>query len=234
MRDGLLKIAGICRAHGVALSPAQEDALQRYVDLLLEWNAKINLISRRDEGNVWVSHILHSLAPLFVLEIPDGAHVLDLGTGGGLPGVPMAIARKDLTFVLLDSIRKKTVALDAIVRELGLTNVTVKTGRVEDSSRDMAGSFDIVFARAVAPLVDLVRWAKPLVRRGSGATAGSPGMGGRFGMPFLAAFKGGDVSGEVALAGTRTGEKRITPVDLVFRGSAEPGLEEKKLIIVEF
>src|ERR1700690_4224847 len=117
----------ICRRNGLNLSDSQLRLLGRFVDGLLEWNSKINLISRRDQENVWFSHVLHSLTPLFFVEFSKGLRVLDLGTGGGFPGIPLAIARPDLELVLLDSIKKKTLAVQDLVDQLGLAGVSVWT-----------------------------------------------------------------------------------------------------------
>ena len=119
----------ICRRNGLDLSDSQIILLTRFVDGVLEWNSKINLISRRDQENIWFSHVLHSLTPLFYIGFSDGLRVLDLGTGGGFPGIPLAIARPDLEVVLLDSIRKKTLVVQDLVDRLGLTGVSVWTGR---------------------------------------------------------------------------------------------------------
>ena len=236
MTDPALNVFGICRANGVDVTAAQEEKLRRYVELLLEWNTKLNLISRRDVENVWTSHILHSLSLLFLVGIPIGARILDLGTGGGLPGVPIALVRPDLRITLLDSIRKKGVVLGQMTGVLDLANVEVVTGRAEVFGEHIqhGGGFDIVVARAVAPLVDLIRWSRPLMRRGEGSGMVVRGGGrGAYRVPYLLALKGGDVEAEVALAKTRAGIGSIVVRELVFEGSIELGLEGKKLVVVE-
>jgi len=233
--DSFLDIRRVMLSNGVGVEQGQDEKLRRYVTLLLEWNRRVNLISRRDEENIWENHILHSLAPLFVTEIPPGACVLDLGTGGGLPGVPLGILRSDLKITLLDSIRKKILALEDIIRALGADNLRTLLGRAEEiAGSDVAGTFDIVLARGVGPLVDLIRWSKPLVRRGP-ASVGPRATGGKkreVVPPALVAWKGGDVEAEVRLATTKTKVQRIDVVDLVFAGSSGLGLEGKKLIVV--
>lgn len=213
--------------------------LVSYVDLLREWNAKVNLVSRRDEESIWGSHILHSLAPWFLLEFPDSSHVLDLGSGGGLPGIPLAVMRPDVRVTLLDSIRKKTVALEDMVRRLGLTNVTVVNARAEDASREArhAGKFTAVVARAVAPLADLVRWSRPFLARRSAKTevnlllASSRRVIDR---PCLIALKGGNLEEEIRTASLKTGERRLEVLDLVFEGSHELAEAGKKAVLVWF
>src|SRR5438309_10104555 len=118
------EIAAICGRNGLALNESQEASLARYTDLLLEWNAKVNLISRKDEAHTLDRHILHSLT----LAMPDictydflNKRVLDLGTGGGLPGIPLTIAIPSLDMTLVDSIQKKIAACNAMIEVLSLT-----------------------------------------------------------------------------------------------------------------
>jgi 16S rRNA (guanine(527)-N(7))-methyltransferase RsmG len=236
----------ICRLNGLALSEEQMELLNRYVSALLEWNTKINLISRANQGEIWLAHILHSISPWLFVELGLGLRVLDLGSGGGLPGIPLAILRPDLSVVLLDSIRKKTDAVRHIVDQLGLKNVDVVVGRAEDVGRDSAhrGRYDIVVARAVARLPELIRWSGPFLNsagrgfpenRASGLfTEPEPVTGQRqhrlrIAGPALLALKGGDLSAEVREAGLLGA--RVDVIPLVFPGSEEIGLEEKKLVV---
>lgn len=237
--DSSLRLSKICRDNGLPLDDAQLDLLRRYVELLREWNSKVNLISRRDEENIWWSHILHSLSVLFFLTPAEGMRLLDLGTGGGLPGIPLAILRNDLHIVLLDSIRKKTAAVQDMLGELKLANVRVETGRAEEmhSSKEMSAGFDIVVARAVAPLEDLVRWSRPLLRGTKGGPVAhrlAAPAGRSLRTPLLVALKGGDLAEEIRRAEQRAGKAVISANTLVFPGSEELGLEDKRLVTVEF
>ena len=228
----------LCRNNGVHLDAVSRERLSGYVDLLLAWNKKINLVSRKDEEHIWESHIVHSLSPLFVLEIPSGIRLLDLGSGGGLPGIPLAIVHGGLEVTLLDSIRKKTMAVEEIVRSLGLGGVTVLNGRAEDVCHRLSlkGSFEVVIARAVAPLVDLVRWSYPFlsVRPRAGFAAERISKGGKtvIDLPYLLALKGGDLEREIQEARLKAGAGKISQLPLVFPGSEALGLEEKKAVIV--
>ncbi len=234
-----MRLARICRENGLTLSDHQLELLRRYVELLREWNTKVNLISRRDEENIWWGHILHSLSILFFLTPERGMDLLDLGTGGGLPGIPLAILRNDLHIVLLDSIRKKTAAVQEMVGQLDLGNVRVVTGRAEEQGlkSGLVGAFDMVVVRAVAALQDLVRWSKPLLRPAAGK-----GVAHRFEMPagrplhapLLVALKGGDLAEEIRRARQRASNAVIAEHVLVFPGSEELGLEDKRLVTVEF
>lgn len=235
-----LEIQRICRQNAFSIDSDQIMQMVSYVEMLVEWNRKINLVSRRDVGNIWFSHILHSIAPWFFLEPPHQAKIVDLGTGGGLPGIPLAIVRPDIHLVLLDSIRKKTAAVEDMVKRLGLSDVEVLTGRAEDLARkgQPSRTFDIVLARAVAPLVDLVHWSLPLLRReeGKGRPAGvaaaRPGNRFLLRVPCLVALKGGDLDTEILRARQQVPASAVETLDLVFDGSDRLGLVDKKVVVV--
>ena len=142
------------------LSDEEVTKLARYVSLLLEWNAKINLISRKDVGNVIVKHIIPCLSIIRVTIFREYDHVLDIGTGGGLPGIPLAIENPHCNFVLLDSIKKKIVAVEDMVEKLGLKNVEV----VNDRAENIHKKFDKIVARAVTNLGDFLLYASKLVK----------------------------------------------------------------------
>ena len=160
----------ICSMNGLVLDDGQMDKMVRYVGDLLYWNEKINLISRRDTEQIWKRHILHSLAPVLLDMIPKTGRVLDIGSGGGLPGIPMKIARPGLEMVLLDSISKKVKTVEMLASHVIDHGLTAIRERAEEMPTypEYAGSFDLVIARAVAPLVDLIGWARPLLRPDTG------------------------------------------------------------------
>ncbi len=239
MATAQLVMQGICRRNGIAMSPGQEELMQKYVTILLEWNARINLVSRRDEENIWFSHILHSIAILILVDIPVGLSVMDMGSGGGLPGIPLSILRPDLRFTLLDSIGKKTKVLDDIRARLDLQNVDVVTGRAEDVGREKKYShgYDIVVARAVSSLTNLLQWSRPYLRRSSSGPPAEPGRKTEarpvVPLPCLLALKGGDLSGEIEAARIKGGRHIVESIEMMFDGSLELGLEEKKLLLVD-
>jgi len=224
--------------NGLPVTEEQFAQLERYVGLLLDWNGKINLISRRDQENVWFAHMLHSVSPWFLVDLAAGLRVLDLGTGGGLPGIPLAILRPDIKLTLLDSIRKKVDAVRQMASELRLANVDSVVGRAEEIGREARHlhSYDVVLARAVARLSDLTKWSRPFLKdgRGWGQTPSGDmrvGVAGiRIDGPCLLTLKGGDLEGEVREAAVRGARVQVVP--LVFPGSEQIGLEEKKLLIV--
>jgi len=165
------------------LSPLQVSRLEALQGLYSEWNARINVISRKDIDNVFAHHVLHSLAIGRYLQTVPGlyetfssASVLDLGTGGGFPGIPLAILFPEARFVLCDSVGKKTTVASAVATALGLENVTVVNARAESLGR----SFDFVVSRAVASLTDFYPWVKGRYEKG------------------ILYLKGGDVNEEIA------------------------------------
>ena len=126
---------------------AQLDALYR------DWNSKINVISRKDIDNLYEHHVLHSLSIAKVVPFQPGSTIMDVGTGGGFPGIPLAILFPDCKFLLIDSIGKKIKVASEVAKALGLTNVVCKQERAEEEKQ----KFDFVVSRAVMPLPDLVK-----------------------------------------------------------------------------
>ena len=120
------------------------------------WNSKINVISRKDIENIYIRHILHSLSIAKFIKFKRDATVLDLGTGGGFPGIPLAIIFPDSNFILVDSIRKKIAVVDEVVKELGLKNINSQWSRAED----LDYSYDFLVTRAVAKMPTLISWSK--------------------------------------------------------------------------
>ncbi len=178
---------------------AQLDQLEALGSLYHEWNSKINVISRKDEEGLYEKHILHSLAIAAVFHLPPGMEVLDLGTGGGFPGIPLAIFFPEVQFHLADSIGKKIKVVEAIAAATGLKNVTGQHIRAEEIRNK---KFDLVVSRAVAPLGQLWKWAKPLLLPGKKGVVIADGEG----LPIphgLICLKGGDLGQEIADSGCR-------------------------------
>ncbi len=178
------------------LNDTQISQLQALEGLYREWNEKINVLSRKDIDSLYERHVLHSLAIAAVISFSPGEQILDLGTGGGFPGIPLAIFLPGVQFTLVDSIGKKIKVAEAVAQEIGLTNARIMQSRVENIHHQ---KFDYVVSRAVAPLKDLMAWSKPLIRVGKAPVAVkktdlAPGT--HF-PPGLICLKGGNLEQEI-------------------------------------
>jgi 16S rRNA (guanine527-N7)-methyltransferase len=145
-----------CRQLDIELSQAQYDSLVRYTQLLRDWNQRINLVSRRDTGRILSYHVVDSLAAQRL--IPQGARVCDIGSGAGLPGIPLAIVRSDLKMLLVEASQKRSGFLGTAVAELELANVEVMSRRAESLP---PLECDVTLSRLSGPLRDAVRYAGP-------------------------------------------------------------------------
>ncbi|HMU77883.1 MAG: 16S rRNA (guanine(527)-N(7))-methyltransferase RsmG [Bacteroidetes bacterium] len=154
-----------------------------FAELFKAWNEKINLVSRKDIDQFYLHHLLHSLVIAKFIDFGSGTKVMDIGTGGGLPGLPLAIYFHETQFYLVDSIRKKTEAVKAMADQLELSNVTVINQRAEE----VAEKVDFVVSRATAPLSDLVNWSRGKINAKSKASIPNG----------LICLKGGDLTEEL-------------------------------------
>jgi len=178
----------ILRKYFSNLTEEQFAQFEQLVPLYKDWNEKINVISRKDIDNLELRHILHSLSIAKFVQFRPGSEILDLGTGGGFPGIPLAIYYPDVQFTLVDSRGKKITVVNEIIQALGLKNVTAIHGRAEEIKNQ---KFDFVVTRAVAKLEQLVRWCMKLVKTEE-----------QNGLPNgLIALKGGKLKGETKALG---------------------------------
>lgn len=155
-----------------------------------EWNEKINVISRKDIDSLYTRHILHSLSIAAVIEFKAGTKIIDIGCGGGFPGIPLAIFFPEVSFHLVDSINKKLTVVREISQQIGLKNVTIEHTRAE-SIKDR--QFDFVVSRAVTSLKNLWQWSKPLIRKAKEQELPNG----------LICLKGGDLAQEISESGLR-------------------------------
>lgn len=171
------------------LTPQQISRFEQLYELYEQWNAKINVISRKDFEQLYLHHILHSLAIAKVCDFTDGARVLDVGCGGGFPSVPLAILYPGVEFASVDSIGKKIMVVRGVAEALALDNITPMNGRVEQ----MGGRFDYVVSRAVTDMSTFINWVWTKIERGS---MGSLANG-------VLCLKGGELAEELALTGKK-------------------------------
>ncbi len=164
-------------------SDIQLERLEKLDGLYRDWNSKINVISRKDIDNLYVRHVLHSLSIAAFTSFSKGSRILDLGTGGGFPGIPLAIFYPDVDFYLIDGTKKKIMVVEEISAALGLTNIQARQIRAEEVKE----RYDFVVSRAVAPLDQLVLWSRRLI---SGTDKNAIPNG-------LIALKGGAVDKEI-------------------------------------
>ena len=197
-------------------TPEQLSQFEALKGLYEEWNEKINVISRKDIDALYEKHVLHSLSIAAIADFQPGTQILDLGTGGGFPGIPLAIFFPEVQFHLVDSIGKKIKVVQGVAEVLQLKNVTAAHSRVEDIKNR---KFDIVVSRAVAPLGDLWRWSKPVLKKST-----VPGKQFEKGLICL---KGGDLAQEISDSGLKP---RLLKVYDIF---PEESFQEKFVVLAK-
>ena len=180
------------------LNEKQITQLSSLKNIYETWNSKINVISRKDIENIYIRHILHSLSIAKFIKFKRDATILDLGTGGGFPGIPLAIIFPDSNFILVDSIRKKIAVVDEVVKELGLKNINSQWSRAED----LDYSYDFLVTRAVAKMPTLINWSKGRFNNYSFHDIENG----------IIALKGGDIDDEL----NGISEKRILDIKNIF------------------
>lgn len=193
---------------GITLDDSQLDRFELFTRLLLDWNQKVNLTRITDPCEIAVKHYLDSLSLLSVIDIPTGSSVIDVGTGAGMPAIPLKIARPDLTFTMLDSVRKRLLFIEAALEELGIRDAELVHARAEDAGRGKAfrEQFGFAVSRAVARLTVLSELCLPFCKLDG----------------WFAAYKGPDAAEEVSEAGEairKLGGKLVRVESLSLPGS---------------
>jgi 16S rRNA (guanine527-N7)-methyltransferase len=232
--------ADLFRTNTLPLDEATILKLLEFERLLLEWNEKINLVSRKDTAEVFTRQIVGSIAFLFSCRFVGGTKLLDVGTGGGLPGIPLSIIHPDIAVTMVDSIQKKIKAVDDIVARLGLAKATSICGRVEQLDRQKVGKFDYIVARGVSSATEIVGWCGELLRtkgryrmHSPGAGDAPEGAGSKMLIPpgSFILLKGGDLTDELAQL-----SEIAPPASVVVRPLSVAGAEEmftdKKVLII--
>ncbi|PKP38173.1 MAG: 16S rRNA (guanine(527)-N(7))-methyltransferase RsmG [Bacteroidetes bacterium HGW-Bacteroidetes-15] len=194
------------------LTKVQREQFSMLQGLYADWNAKINVVSRKDIDMLYLHHVLHSLAIAKVITFAKGTKILDIGTGGGFPGIPLAILFSNAHFTLVDSVGKKITVVQAVSDELKLTNVSAQKARAEE----LKESFDFAITRAVAPMPTIMGWIRGKVK-----------PGGFNHLPNgVIALKGGDIRQELAPFGKSVQKWRISNF------FEEEYFEEKQIVFI--
>jgi len=203
-------------------TPQQLEQFKALDELYKDWNSKINVISRKDIEGLYEKHVLHSLSIAAIFDFIPGTDIIDIGTGGGFPGIPLAIYFPEVKFHLVDSIAKKLKVVQEVANAIGLKNISVQHTRAEEIKNR---KFDFAVSRAVAPLKYLWRWSRPLLKT-SITRVQAEGFEQLKLKPGLICLKGGDLSTEITESGTKP---LITNITDIF---PEPFFSDKHMLYV--
>ncbi|MBC8259954.1 MAG: 16S rRNA (guanine(527)-N(7))-methyltransferase RsmG [SAR324 cluster bacterium] len=214
------EVRRICLENGLEVQDQAWQLLEKWAALLLEINQSVNLISRKETDLLWEKQILPCLSLLVFRKIKEGADVCDFGTGGGLPGMILAIVRPDLRLTLLDSRQKKILVVQQMIESLKLPNAQTVLGRGEElgKQRPWRQRFPLVTARAVAPLIDLVRWTSNLRKQEA----------------VMHVFKGGEIKDEVTALTKIVSGVKVKKSLMVLKGYSQFAENQKYLISLDF
>ena len=221
LQDNYLKeLKTYCWENGFTPEPTRAERLAYFAELVTKKNEKMNLISKRDVNSIIEKHVF--LSAYITKYIPDkSTRFLDIGTGGGFPGIPLAIMRPDLRGVLVDSTSKKISAVQEFIDKLKLSNVIAENNRVESErfKENYSNTFDLIVSRSTVPLIILFRYALPLIKEKA----------------FLLAIKGGDLTLEFKKAETKYKAhiKKSTIYELAYKPTNIRNQKGKKLVLLE-
>lgn len=216
----LAKYWTICSSNNIVLSLEQLKSLERYNNELKYWNSKVNLISRKDEDNIFERHILHSLAIIKYVDFAPKSKVIDVGTGGGLPGIPVKIANPEIDMLLVDSINKKVKIASMLAKHTGLRKIEAKWTRAESLAEfpEYRDRFHFVISRAVAKTELIIEWTNKIRKKNAG----------------IILLKGGDLTEEIASAKQRFHGLKVKEIEIDIIGVPFFKEEGKKLVVCEF
>jgi len=214
------QVQKILEANGVMITETQLHLLHHWEAMMKKINLHLNLVSRNDSHTLWEKHILHCSSLLIVRDIPQGIEVCDFGTGGGLPGMVLAILRPDLQVTLMDATQKKIQAVRSIVTALSLSNVYPVTGRGEELAKTPSYQrrFPVIVSRAVTSLDTLEKWTQELRQPNS----------------VLHVYKGGDLTAEIQKVENRPSLLKIEQTRLALQGYSRFIHDEKKIVSLYF
>jgi 16S rRNA (guanine527-N7)-methyltransferase len=221
MQDQYLKeLKTYCWENGFTPEPTRSERLAYFADLVAQKNKKMNLISKRDVDSIIEKHVF--ISAYITKYVPEKVtRFLDIGTGGGFPGIPLAIMRPDLKGVLADSTRKKISAVQEFIDKLKLSNVVAENSRVESSEfkEKYTNSFDLIVSRSTVPLIILFRYSLPLIKEKA----------------YMLAMKGGELTEEIKKAETKYKAhiKKSTIYELAYKPTNLRNIKGKKLVLLE-
>lgn len=220
----------VCSDNGLEINQTEAELFEKYRELLLDWNRRVNLVSRKDEENFYPNHALNSVSFLFRKSLNSASKIIDLGTGGGLPGVPLKILAPDLDIRLVDSIMKKTAALSSILADLALPGAKAVTGRAEELAKtgEFKGHFDYVISRAAGKLDELAKWSRGFLKKTETFGGETIPVG------TLIVLKGGDFADEVKHTRNLKFVESVIVDEITFNGMDEINNRDKKLVLVEY
>ncbi|RCK73321.1 MAG: rRNA small subunit 7-methylguanosine (m7G) methyltransferase GidB [Ignavibacteriae bacterium] len=225
----LFEVKSILEKNGIHVSTGQLEQLDCYVKILIEKNKSINLISRKDIGHIWERHILHSISLLFYLDLPDGIRILDLGTGGGLPGIPLKILKPQIEMDLVDSIQKKVSAVQEFINILKLKNISALCKRAESLNK----KYNLIVSRAVTDLPQLFKWSKNLLDTSEAFSIIEKVNNQTFNSPLIISYKGGKLDNEIKKLKLYSQNLLTFTINISIKGIKEGLLVDKKLILVK-
>ena len=221
MQDQYLKeLKTYCWENGFTPEPTRSERLAYFADLVVQKNKKMNLISKRDVDSIIEKHVF--ISAYITKYVPEKVtRFLDIGTGGGFPGIPLAIMRPDLKGVLADSTRKKISAVQEFIDKLKLSNVVAENSRVESSEfkEKYTNTFDLIVSRSTVPLIILFRYSLPLIKEKA----------------YMLAMKGGELTEEIKKAETKYKAhiKKSTIYELAYKPTNLRNIKGKKLVLLE-